>query len=114
MLEFLLSITAGYKLAKTFSHPTSKIRKRIPEIKIKFIQVLPNIKIHLKGRVIHVHHWIFLSVVLILSFKSNSMISDSLILKGLLSGGIIQGFSFPDWKKILIKQEKNIGVAERI
>ncbi len=114
MLEFLLSITAGYKLAKIFSHPNSKIRKKIPYIKLKFIQISPNIKIHLRGKIIHLHHWIFLSIILILSFKSSFLLFDLPITKGILSGGIIQGFSFPDWKRILIKQSKKIGVAERI
>ncbi len=101
MLEFLLSITAGYKLAKAFSHPESKIRKKIPYIKFKFIQISPNIKIYLKGKIIHLHHWIFLSIILILTFKSNFFVFDSFILKGMLSGGIIQGFTFSDWKRIV-------------
>ncbi len=106
MLEFLLSLTAGYKIAKIFSHPKSKIRRKMPYFKIKFIQFLPNIKIYIKGGIIHIHHWIYLSILLVLSFKLSSSFLDSVFFRGALSGGIIQGLSFPDWKKIFFKQGK--------
>lgn len=107
MLEFLLSLTAGYKIAKVFSHPESKVRAMMPCFKIKFLQFLPNIKIYIRGKIIHIHHWIYLSLLLVLSFKLNFSILDSTLFRGILSGGIIQGLSFPDWKKIFFKEEKN-------
>ena len=120
MVEFLFSLTLGYQVAKKSSYPNSKIYRKLPVIKIKFIQLLPNLKIYARGKIIHLHHWIYMSFLLIFSFYESGGFFASPILKGLLTGSIIQGFTFPDWKKIIFNpKEKNLskridGVAERI
>lgn len=120
MIEFLVSLILGYQVAKKSSHPSSKIYRKLPVVKIKFIQLLPNLKIYLRGKIVHLHHWIYMSFILIFSFYDSSSFLTSPILKGFLTGSIIQGFTFPDWKKIILNpKEKNLskrigGVAERI
>lgn len=106
MFEFLISLAFGYQIAKRTSSPSSKIYNKLPVLKIKFIQFLPNFKIYFKSKVVHLHHWIYLSFVLILSFYSSTTVLSSPIFKGLISGGIIQGFSFSDWKKVISRKEE--------
>lgn len=107
MLEFITSFFFGYQIAKKISTPNSKIHNKIPKIRIKSIQFLPTFKIYIKGKVIHFHHWIYMSLVLIFSFYGSSEILVSPIIKGIVSGTIIQGLTFPDWKKIIFEDKGN-------
>ena len=100
----LIYITVGYIINRSISKDGYKINKRLPYIKIKFIQISPNIKIHFKKRSIHIHHWMTYSIILILSLTLNTAVFDSLFSKGFLIGGILQGLSFPDWKRLIIKR----------
>ena len=102
-LIFTLSILVGYIFNKSLSKKGSKINRRLPLIKIKFLQFSPNIKIHFKSRSIHIHHWLTYTVVLIITLTTNTVVLDTLFSKGYLIGGILQGLSFPDWKKIIVK-----------
>jgi hypothetical protein len=44
-----------------------------------------------------------LSIILVITIIMGGGLLDSLFPKGLLLGGIIQGFTFPDWKKIVTR-----------
>lgn len=120
MIEFLVSLFLGYEVAKKSSHPSSKIYRKLPVVKIKFIQLLPNLKIYVRGKIVHLHHWIYMSFLLVFSFYNNNGFFTSPIFKGLLTGSILQGFTFPDWKRIIFNSnekkllKRNTGVAERI
>lgn len=106
-MEYLSLIPAtalGYLTLRVTSHPSSRIRKRLPNIKTKRVQVFPVQRVILFGRVIHFHHWITFSIILGLSFFISLGVVDYMITKGLLLGGIIQGLRLPkEHRKIIYK-----------
>ena|SRR3989344_4661582 len=100
-LDFSISSVLGYQLVKFLTHPESRIYKKLPKIKIKWFQFSPNIRIHIKGKVVSLHHWMSLSVILIISIFVDGGILASNLTRGFLLGGTLQGFTFPDWKQII-------------
>ncbi len=106
-MEYLSLIPAtalGYLASRTITHPTSRIRRRMPNIRIKRVQVFPVLRIKVFGRVIHLHHWIYFSVILIVSFFVSLGIVDYIVTKGILLGTIIHGLTLPkEHRKIIYK-----------
>jgi hypothetical protein len=100
-----VSVFLGYLLNRSISKSGGKINKRLPHIRIKFLQIGPVLKIHFKNRSLHIHHWITYSLILIVTFTTNTYILDTLFSKGLLVGGILQGLTFPDWKNIIVGKD---------
>jgi len=94
-------LVVGYWIYNLFSHPL-KFKSKIPSIRFKLIELLPNLKINLKKKIIHVHHWILLSVVVALLIIYTSSFAHLLIVKSFFIGGIIQGFTFKDRFKIIL------------
>ena len=101
---FTLSIILSYRFNKSLSKRGYKINNRLPHIKIKFLQLGPNFKILLKNKTIHIHHWLTYTIILIITLTIDLGILGTLFSKGFLVGGIIQGLSFPDWRKIIIQK----------
>lgn len=98
----------GYFIFNLLSHPGSTIKNKLPHIKIKWIQIMPNVRIHVRGRVIFLHHWMNLTIVFVISIIVNQGFLDLISTKGIIVGGIIQGLTYPDWKKIIARSlEKN-------
>ncbi len=95
----------GYILARVASHPNSKINSKLPKIKLKNIYILPSLKISIKGKILHLHHWFNFTVLLCLSIFVTGGILDSWLTRGFLIGGIIQGLRFPD-RSILQKKSQ--------
>ena len=104
ILYFVSSFIISYWLFGLISHPESKARKKLPSIKLKIFQLSPNIQIHFKGRIIHIHHWITLTAVFVIAIIADQKLLDSVYTKGFLIGGIFQGMTFPDWRKIFVKK----------
>jgi len=106
-MEYLSIIPAtalGYLTFRVTTHPTSRIRKKLPNIKTKRLQVFPVIRFKLFGRVFHLHHWFSFSVILVLSFFLSVGILDFMITKGILLGGIIHGLTLPkEHRRIIYK-----------
>ncbi|MBI2018754.1 hypothetical protein HYS96_03570 [Candidatus Daviesbacteria bacterium] len=106
-MEYLSIIPAtalGFLTLKATTHPQSRIRQKLPNIKTRRVQVFPVIRFYFFGRVIHLHHWINFSILLILSIFVTGNILDYVVTKGLLLGGIIQGLSLPgEHRKIVYK-----------
>lgn len=107
-MEYLSLIPAtalGYLASRTITHPTSRIRRKMPNIKIKKrIQVFPVFRVKVFGRVIHLHHWIYFSVILLVSFFVSLGIVDYMVTKGILLGTIIHGLTLPrEHRKIIYK-----------
>ncbi len=86
---------------KSLSDPRSKVQKKIPFLKLKWFQILPSIKIHVKGKIFHLHHWMHFSIIFLISVIVNNGVLSLPVTKGLLLGGIIQGLTFTDWKRII-------------
>ncbi len=106
LLFFTLSALLSYRFNSSLSRQGHKINKRMPYLKVKCFQFSPNIKIILKSRTIHLHHWFTYSIILIITLTFKAGFLDSLFSQGFLLGGIIQGLTFPDWKKFVIKNEE--------
>jgi hypothetical protein len=101
---FALSLFLSYLFNNSLSKSGRRINKKLPFITIKFLQLSPNVKIHFKNKSIHLHHWLTYTVILIVTFTFNTGIFESLLSRGYLVGGILQGLSFPDWKKIIAQK----------
>jgi len=91
-----VSALLGYIFLHLTSNPKSKIHNKLPEIKFKWIQIFPSQKIIIRGRIIHLHHWLQFSLLLCVSVFANTGVLDSWTTRGFLLGGIIQGLRFPD------------------
>ncbi len=106
-MEYLSLIPAtalGYLTLRVTTHPNARIRRKLPNIKKGGIQVFPVLRFKIFGRVIHIHHWISFSILLILSFFMTTGILDFMVTKGLLLGGIIQGLNMPkEHRRIIYK-----------
>lgn len=86
------------------THPKSKVRQRLPAVRLKNLQIFPEIRIHVRGRIIHFHHWFNFSVLLIISIFVSSSILDAMFTRGFLLGGIIQGLLLPR-RRLIYKQD---------
>lgn len=106
-MEYLSLIPAtalGYLASRTVTHPTSRIRRKMPNIKTKRVQVFPVLRVKAFGRVIHFHHWIYFSIILVVSFFVSLGVVDYIVTKGILFGGIIHGLTVPkEHRKIIYK-----------
>lgn len=107
MMEYLSVVPAvilGYLTLKVTTHPASRIRRKLPNIKTKRVQIFPVFRVQAFNRVIHFHHWFCFSVILVLSFFVSFGVLDFMITKGVLLGGIIQGLRMPKGhRKIIYK-----------
>ncbi|MFV1917450.1 MAG: hypothetical protein ACC618_03160 [Patescibacteria group bacterium] len=101
---FLTASIIGYLLFYVLSHPNSTIHKKLPNIKIKWVQFLPSVTITISGKVIHIHHWLGFGLILMVSIFIESGILGSLFTKGILSGSIIQGIFTPKSLKLIYKK----------
>lgn len=99
--HFILSSITGYFSWKILSHPNSKVNKKLPVIKIKIIQLCPYLQLHIGKNTIHIHHWIFSTILLIISITKVCGFLDSDLSRGFLTGTIFQGLTYPDWKHII-------------
>jgi len=99
-LQGLGGIVFGYGLTKFLSDPASKIKHQIPLFRFWVIEFIPNLKIKLRKSVLHIHHWIFLSVALVALLWATTSFTQLLFFKSLCLGGIVQGFTFKDRFKI--------------
>lgn len=104
-MEYLSIVPAaalGYLTFKATTHPKSRIRRRLPNIKIKRLQVFPVIRVQVFGKTFHFHHWFNFSILLAISGITSIGILDHSITRGLLLGGIIQGLRLPrEHRKII-------------
>lgn len=103
-LSLIPAAALGYLTLKATTHPSSRIRRKMPNIKTKRVQLFPVIRFYMFGRVIHLHHWINFSILLILSLFITSGILDFMVTKGLLLGGVIQGLTLPrEHRRVIYK-----------
>lgn len=103
-LSLLPATAFGYLTFRATTHPKARIRKKLPNIRVKRVQVFPVLRVNIFGRVIHFHHWINLSILLALSGLTQIGILDHSIVRGILLGGIIQGLRLPkEHRKIIYR-----------
>ncbi|MBI2597531.1 hypothetical protein HYW41_05240 [Candidatus Daviesbacteria bacterium] len=105
VLSLIPTTVLGYYTFKATSHPTSRIRKRMPNVKLKRVQVFPVLRVYLFGRVFHLHHWFLFSILLILSIFASIGILDLVFTRGMLLGGIIQGLTLPKGHRKIVYRD---------
>lgn len=77
-------------------HPKS-IKRKLPRIKVKNLEISPNFKLNFKSYQLHIHHWLFLIVVFGVAVYYQQQIFESLTaVKGFLLGGAAQGLTYSD------------------
>lgn len=91
ILSIVPATAAGFLTLTVATHPRSVIWRKTPHIKIRRIQIFPSLRIRVGGRIIHFHHWLNLSILLIVSNFISGGILTELTTKGFLLGGILQG-----------------------
>jgi len=104
-LSLLPATALGYLTLRATSHPNSRIRKKLPNVRVKRVQLFPVFRIYLFGRVIHLHHWLSFSIILVVSAFISFGIFDYVFTKGLLLGGIIQGLRLPKEHRTIIYKD---------
>lgn len=101
IFSFVPAALISYKFCHYTTHPKSRIWYKFPKIKIKRFQLSPSIRLFARGRIIHMHHWFYCTILLGASVYTSGGWLDSLFTKGLLVGGILQGFSLPESRKLV-------------
>ncbi|MBI2443528.1 MAG: hypothetical protein HYV40_06535 [Candidatus Levybacteria bacterium] len=96
---FLVSFTIGYYIFLLFSHPGKK-KHKLPNIRIRNVELLPNFKIHGRHKTYHIHHWVVLSLALAVGAFLYEGIIRSPLFNGVTVGGILQGLRYKDRFKI--------------
>ncbi|SRR5258708_7809041 len=108
---FIVFIILGFIFYKKFSKPKKRLfhsSHLVQKIEIKHIEILPCLKIPLGrkeflfGRYhLHIHHWLYLGMLLGLSLLIDSNLFGRLsFLDGFFVGGIIQGLTYRDRFKL--------------
>lgn len=93
MLIETISAASSFILLHITSHPASKFRKNAKLIKIKRLEIYPCLRLHLQTRVIHIHHWVYWSALLIISIPTNFKILDLNSVQAIMLGAFLQGFT---------------------
>jgi hypothetical protein len=105
ILVFIFSLSLSYQFNKSLSKTGGKINKKLPLIKARFIQFSPNFKITIRNKSIWIHHWLTYTIILAITLTTNAGILSDLFSRGYLIGGILQGLSYPDWKKFIVRKQ---------
>lgn len=105
VLSLLPATALGYLTFRATSHPSSKLRRKLPNVKVKRVQIFPVIRLQAFNRVIHLHHWFAFFLILATSPFANLGIFEHIFAKGLLLGGIIQGLTLPKGHRSLIYRD---------
>lgn len=105
ILPVIISGVVSYKLCDLLTNPKSKIWNGFPRVKSKRIDFFPSVRVKIKGRVVHFHHWFNYSLLLGISVFVTGGMLDSWIVRGLLMGGVVQGLATPSARKLIYKEE---------
>lgn len=73
----------------------------MPAVSVKRLEILPDVKIRMRERIVHIHHWMTLAVIFgALTFLSSGF-TQLLLLKSFCFGGTLQGLLYKDRFKII-------------
>src|SRR3989344_3488665 len=95
IILFLSSLSFGYLLFSYFSHP-QKNKRRLPSVRFRNVEVLPNFKVHFRQKTYHFHHWFILTILTGATLIIYEGIQHLMMVKAAAIGGILQGLRFPD------------------
>lgn len=95
-LGLLLGGLIGATISLVFSKPNSLGENRLPELKVKNVEILPNVKIKRKKEIYHIHHWMTFSVFYATLMFIRRPFAGKKFINGFVLGLIFQGFSYKD------------------
>lgn len=112
---FVTFLLLGYYLSVYVSKPTVKngrqVPNRLPTLRIRNVEILPCIRIHVRSRTYWFHHWFYLTVITLSVF----LVYDNLMhytpakaAAGAAMGGIFQGLRYPDRFKFRHPRQNHI------
>ncbi len=91
-------------LAKKLRSIKYKIYFRaVPSLKTKRIQLLPAVRIRIRGHSIWLHHWITLTIILGVLIHETNSFTQLLLVKSFCIGGAVQGILYKDRFKVINK-----------
>ena len=97
---FIATLLFGYLLSLYFSRPVEKngqvLPNRLPSLRVKNLEVLPNLRIHIGSKTYWLHHWFYLTIITLALFLYYDSFSHLLVVKGTAIGSILHGLRFPD------------------
>ncbi|OGM18870.1 hypothetical protein A2686_05030 [Candidatus Woesebacteria bacterium RIFCSPHIGHO2_01_FULL_38_10] len=100
IVSFLISIF--------FYKSTFRFKNYFPNFRFKNIEFFPVLRINFSGRVIHIHHWFWSSILLLsITFFVDGGRLDNSLIKGFLTGAIIEGITYPDREIVQRKHVKH-------
>lgn len=104
-ISFIPAAILGFLTFHVTTKPKSSIWQNLPQWKIKRVQIFPSIRIYINDRIIHFHHWFNFAVLLIIANSFDPSFLHSAVTQGVLVGGMIQGLSVPEARKLIYKRD---------
>ena len=92
---FIIGLLFGYTFFLFMSDP-GKRKNVLPKIAFGNIEILPNLRIRVGNTYFWIHHWIYLSVIILISFIIIQSITQLVFMRGIAVGGILQGLRYKD------------------
>ena len=97
MVETLVGGVLGFSLFTLTSHPKSPINKKLPAKTLtRRVHVTPAVKLELKNRFIHLHHWFIFTSLYVGAHLSEKAFLHSDVVQGFMLGSIAQGLTYED------------------
>lgn len=112
LTSFIIGAIIGYLIFHLTTHDyhPKSIKKKLPRVKYKNIELSPNIKIRLKSRELWLHHWINLAVLFVIAhvYSVDTVLAHTSF-QGFIVGGVAQGLTYKDRFQIFyrISQRNN-------
>lgn len=75
----------------------------LPRFRIWRIEFFPSIRVTIRGKLIHLHHWPSFALILTIVIFLEAGFLSSQAFKGFLAGGIIQGILDPTAPRIKLR-----------
>lgn len=101
--NFFIGLSLGFLIFLSLSNP-NKLKRKVPTIRISRVGLLPEFSIKLIGYKVHIHHWVYLSIIYIfLTIEADNFFTSNNLIKGVFIGGIAQGLTYHDRFKFFHK-----------
>ena len=94
--KLILGAFVGYAFSHHISHPNGRVRKHVPLVRLRNVQLTPNLLIATKNGTWHIHHWAYLPTLYIPLIATLKPLLQRHWLHGFMLGAIIHGLTFGD------------------
>lgn len=111
LMSIVPATVLGYTTFHLTKYPHGRVGKKLPKVKLKAIELSPSFKLNFRNHTIHFHHWMNLMILLAISVPMTGFFWDSAFAKAFMVGGIVQGLTFKDRNKIIMRKAEIIHKA---